>query len=242
MLSESINIWSSNNESFAIISKGTELPTSYTKVFTKEKGQPTLSFYLFKDYHNQITQQNLIGEFWFSTNQQEAKSKIEVKVIVNSNKEIKVIAKDKGTGQKKTMVFLEPQNAMNQNNIKSYISENINKLKKEGGDVNYTIFTLNSGYFIQIATGKDDDLIRCEASISNGGHDGNYENATLSLSQLETLEELGWKPPEFGEFNYYYFNTIEPSQTLDDQVNNFLQTINEVYNGSEIVKTTINLE
>ena len=241
-LEHSIKVWRGENESIVIIPKGSDLPASGKEVFVSDQDH-SLIIYFFKETGEEMNENNLVGEFWFNQfKESRTASEVEIEVTANSDTETTIKAIDVETGNEKTMIFLESQNGTKQVEVEQHLAKSFHKLKSTGGEVNYAIFMLNNGYFVQIATGKDENLVRCEASVSNGGSDGNYEKTSLSSIQIEQLKVLGWQPPEFGELNFYYWDTINSSNTLDQIASNFLETINSTYQGAQIKSTTINLE
>lgn len=239
-LDSSIKIWTGPNQYIVILPEGNTLPATATHSLLSNQDQ-SLTAYFFKEDGQELNQNNLIGEFWFSQFKDSRNpSEIKLEIIAESNREVKINAKDVETGVEKTMIFVDTKDGIN--NLEQYLAEKNSLLKASGGAVNYVIFQLKNGYFVQLAAGKDEEQVRCEASISNGGSDGNFELTTLPKDKLYHLEKLGWSPPEFGEFNYFRWDSIGSNNSLDHIAKNFTNTIKEVYDGSNVVHTTINLE
>ena len=132
---------------------------------------------------------------------------------------------------------------MNQNTInidKEVIISAIEQILYKGGKSNFLIFNLDSDYFIQMAAGRGDYEIYCEA-ISD-----NYleEDKRLTKEQKGILRSLLWNDPKSSEDNYYIKYKVNSELSRIRLAELILKTANQVYNCEriDIENIILNLE
>jgi len=122
--------------------------------------------------------------------------------------------------------------------VRSQIKESLIKINSEGGNVNYAIFYLDNGHFVQTAGGKGTGVFRNEASTN----DDNPISKGLSAIQRSKLLELGWEFQESEGPNYFMWYAQESDEQIDELVNIFVNTIRDVYYSNTISKIDLHLE
>lgn len=132
---------------------------------------------------------------------------------------------------------------MNQETVKlerEVIIAAIEQILYKGGKSNFVIFNLNSDYFIQIAAGRGDYEIYCEA-ISD-----NYltEEKILTKAQKDALSNLNWNDPKNSEDNYHMKYKVHSELKRKELAALILKTANQVYNceSIDIENIILNLE
>lgn len=123
--------------------------------------------------------------------------------------------------------------------LKTQIKESLVKINSEGGNVNYVIFYLDNGYFVQTAGGKGTGFFRNEASTND---EFNSMSKDLTSTQRNKLLELGWEYQESEGPNYYMWYVLESDDQIDDLVDIFVHTIIDVYHSNSISKIDLHLE
>ncbi len=112
----------------------------------------------------------------------------------------------------------------NANSLKDII-ELIEQMIYKGGRSNFAIIHLKEDYYMQMAAGKGDYEIYCEA-VSNYYLE---EKTCLNESQQKTLENLNWKL-NGNEGNFSMTFSVDSENARKTLAELLLRTAKEVYN------------
>ncbi|MEL6717150.1 MAG: hypothetical protein AAFP82_00375 [Bacteroidota bacterium] len=106
-----------------------------------------------------------------------------------------------------------------------------------GGENNFAIIGLNREYYIQIAAGKGDYEVYCEA-VSNHYLEEEYY---LTEDQIQQLATLNWQSPEDSEGNYFLVHPVDSEGSRTNLADLLLTTSKSVYDAQNLTEKDISL-